>query len=286
MYTEHMACSMGSGKIKDKIRMIAIDMDGTLLRSDKTIDTQTIRDIEDADRKGIIVAYCTGRAVPELSFYTDILHVMRYGICMSGALIYDFVEKRGIYKRTINQRYVREIIRAAVPDDAMVHFLTETESIVRKDQLYRMAEYNMGIYQPMYEEIAKTADDLSLEMKKHESVLKANVHFHSEGARKEAYDILKDFPLSFVFSETTTLEITASGVTKATGLSILSKCMGIPLENVMGIGDGNNDTDMLRSAGFSVAMGNSRQELKDICSAVTEDNDHNGVGEAIRRYCL
>ncbi|MBQ9359658.1 MAG: HAD hydrolase family protein [Lachnospiraceae bacterium] len=51
----------------------------------------------------------------------------------------------------------------------------------------------------------------------------------------------------------------------------------------MGIGDGNNDREMLESVGVSVAMGNAWQDLKESCDIVTEDNDHNGVGSAIRR---
>ena len=58
----------------------------------------------------------------------------------------------------------------------------------------------------------------------------------------------------------------------------------IPMINVMAIGDGNNDRDMLKAAGFSVAMGNAWEDMKASCDAVTEDNDHNGVGKAIRKY--
>ena len=78
------------------IRLIALDMDGTLLMTDKTVHPDTIRDIEEATRRGISVAYCTGRAVPELSSYVDTLSAMRFGVCLAGALVYDFHDKRVI----------------------------------------------------------------------------------------------------------------------------------------------------------------------------------------------
>ena len=70
-------------------RIIALDMDGTLLTSDKTIAPDTVRDIRAASERGIHVVYCTGRAVPELKLYFDMVPMMRYAVCSAGALVYD-----------------------------------------------------------------------------------------------------------------------------------------------------------------------------------------------------
>ena len=80
-------------------RIAALDMDGTLLMSDKSVHPDTIRDIEWAGRKGIHVVYCSGRAVPEILPYVSCLKTMRYAVCMSGALVYDFEEKQNIYHK-------------------------------------------------------------------------------------------------------------------------------------------------------------------------------------------
>ena len=82
-------------------RIIALDMDGTLLTSDKTIAPDTVRDIRAASERGIHVVYCTGRAVPELKLYFDMVPMMRYAVCSTGALVYDRVEKHCIDRRPV-----------------------------------------------------------------------------------------------------------------------------------------------------------------------------------------
>ena len=82
-------------------RIIALDMDGTLLTSDKTIAPDTVRDIRAASERGIHVVYCTGRAVPELKLYFDMVPMMRYAVCSAGALVYDRVEKHCIDRRPV-----------------------------------------------------------------------------------------------------------------------------------------------------------------------------------------
>ncbi len=269
---------------KEHIRLIALDMDGTLLRSDKTVAPDTLSAIEEAVRLGIPVAYCTGRAVAELAPYKDILSQMRYGVCLCGSQIYDFHERRSIYKRPINNGFIRKLISISEKYDAAVQLLTEDRSIMRSDKIDRLADYNLAVYQSMFRRIATAADDLGEAVRQYGTILKSNVHFHTPEARQQAYEELRSLPLSFVFSEISTLELMADGVSKATGIAMLARCLNIPMSDVMGIGDGNNDRQMLMDVGTSVAMGNSSDALKSVSDSVTEDNDHDGVGLAIRRH--
>ena len=80
------------------------------------------------------------------------------------------------------------------------------------------------------------------------------------------------------------IEFSPVGITKASGLRVLCKHLDIPLEDVVSIGDGSNDREILQTAGLSVAMGNARAEIKALCDVTVADNDHNGVLEAIRTY--
>lgn len=265
-------------------RLAVLDMDGTLLMSDKSVHPDTIRDIERAGRKGIHVVYCSGRAVPEILPYVSCLKTMRYAVCMSGALVYDFEENKNIYHKAIAYEYVQKIVDAAKRDDGMVNFLTDRESIVRADQVVHMRDFHMEVYQPMFVEITKKVADMSEEAKHYDFIPKVNVYFHSEEARQQAYEMLKDLPLAFAFAEGASLEMTARGVTKAAGLKELAKYLGISMKETLAIGDADNDRTVLEAAGISVAMGNADRKIKEICDAVTGDNDHNGVGEAIRKF--
>lgn len=75
----------------------------------------------------------------------------------------------------------------------------------------------------------------------------------------------------------------AAGVTKASGLQALADRLGISMADTVGIGDADNDRAMLEAVGLSVAMHNGAEDIKALCDAVTDDNDHNGVGKAIRK---
>lgn len=267
-------------------KLIALDMDGTLLRSDKSLDPETVRDIGAAAAQGIEVVYGSGRAMIELLSYVGQLPSMRYAVCLSGALVYDFKEHRSIFCRELPGTCIREIVKVAEKYDAMAHFLTEKESIVRVDQVSHMSDFHMGIYQSMFLKLTNKVNNMSAEAERHDSIPKVNVYFRSRKERAEGYEALKHLPLDFAFAEGASLEMTAQGVTKASGLRALAGYLGIPMSETVGIGDADNDRAMLETVGLSVAMGNAAEDIRRLCDAVTADNDHNGVGEAIRKYCL
>lgn len=269
-----------------RYKIIALDMDGTLLKSDKSLDPDTIRDIGAAAGQGIEVIYCSGRGVMELDSFLSQLPCMRYAVCMSGALVYDLKKQRSIYSQTVSGEYAREIVETAARYDAMAHFLTEKESIARADQVMSMADFHMGIYQSMFSKLTKKVNDMAAEALRHDVIPKVNVYFRSARDRAEAYEALKHLPLSFAFAEETSLEMNAQGVTKASGLQALAAHLGIKMEDTVGIGDADNDRAMLEAVGLSIAMGNAAEDIKMLCDVVTADNDHNGVGEAVRKYCL
>lgn len=268
-----------------KYKMIAVDMDGTLLKSDKSLDPDTIRDIEIASQQGVQVVYSTGRAVPELEAYVKQLPCMRYAVALSGALVYDFQERRSVFCRMLSGEYIREIVEVAYRYDAMAHLLAENESIVRVDQISHMADFHMGIYQPMFLKLTRRVRDMRTEAERYDAIPKVNVYFRAVEDRAEAYEALKHLPLSFAFAEGASLEMNAKGVTKASGLQALAGLLGISMQNTVGIGDADNDRAMLEAVGLSVAMENGAEDIKAMCDMVTADNDHNGVGEAIRKCC-
>lgn len=267
----------------EKYKLIALDMDGTLLMSDKRVHPDTVRDIAYAAERGVNIVYSTGRGPVELKPVARELPMIRWGICASGSQVYDFVEKKPVFRKEIPGELVREVIRIVGEDTGMINFLTDSQSLARADQIARIEEFHMKAFQKVYEEVATTVPSMAEEAKRHESVPKMNIYFRSPEAREEAYEELRHLPLTFIMTEKTSLEITAEGVTKALGLQKLAEYLGIPLEETVGMGDGDNDRALLEIAGFAVAMRNATPGIQRICDFVTDDNDHNGVGKAIRR---
>ena len=268
--------------MKKGYKLIAIDMDGTLLTSDKTIHEDSVRDIQAAVDEGIRIVYCTGRALSEMQFYFDILPMVRYAVCYSGAVLYDCAEGKCIYRAEIEQSYTMKLVETARKYKAMVHFMTMEESIVASDDIVRMDDFHMGLYRGLFEEVTRQVDDMEEEGKRHDAIAKINIYFLSAEDRDKGYEELKKFPLTFAYAEETGLEMNAENVTKATGLARLLEYLDIPVGQSAGIGDADNDKEMLRTVGFPVAMGNACEDIKELCDFVTEDNDHNGVGKAIR----
>ena len=265
-----------------QVKLIAVDMDGTLLRSDKTVDPGTAADIQAALDRGVLTVYCTGRGVAEMRDIFPRLPMIRYAVCSSGAVIWDRAADRCLYTEGIRQPYIDRIVETALKYSAMPHFLTERESVAAGADICRMADFMRGVYQPMFEKLARQVPDMAAEGRKYSVIPKINIYFRTLEDREKGYAELKELPLQLCFSEDATLEITPPGISKATGLKRLTDHLHIPLGQTAAVGDNYNDTEMLAAAGFSVAMGNAVPELLASCDHVTADNDHNGVGAAIR----
>ena len=268
--------------MSELIKLIAIDMDGTLLRSDKTVDPRTADDIRTAAENGIRVAYCTGRGTAEMQDTFRALPMIRYAILTSGAVVYDSAEDRFIYQNGVGHPYIEQIVETAVRYEAMPHFLTDRESIAAEADVAHMADFHMAVYQPMFRQIARRVSDMAAEGMRHSAIAKINIYFRSVEDRQEAYEALKHLPLQVTLSENTTLEMTAPGTNKGTGLKRLAEYLRIPMSQTAAIGDNYNDIDMLNAAGFSAAMGNAAPAIRELCDYQTADNDHNGAGQVIR----
>ncbi len=269
--------------MNEKIKLIALDVDGTLLRSDKTIDPGTVDDIRWAVENDVETAFCTGRGLAEMGYLFEMLPMMRFAVCNSGAVVYDRKKDSCIYRNEIQQSFIREIMNTAANYPCMPHFLTERESIVSASDITHMADFHMGIYQPMFLRVARTVADMREENERHEAIAKINFYFRTVEDLKKAFDELKHLPLTVSRSENTTMEMTAPGVSKGDGIRQLAAYLEIFVSQTAGIGDNYNDVDMLTTVGLPIAMGNAIPEVQELCAFVTDDNDHNGVGTAIRK---
>ena len=270
-----------------KYLLVALDLDGTLLTSKKKILPETIIDIAEAYNKGVQIVYCTSRAPAEMKEYLQLLPMIQYGVCTGGALVYDFKNQKTIFSNALSRELAREIIEVAKEDDGMIQYMTEKDSFVREDQINHMGDFDMAEYQPMYLEIAKIVKDMEKELENHDFFPKINIYFHSKKAREEAYKKLKlkQLPISINLGDKTALGIAATNVNKGNGLLELASYLKIPMDQIIGIGDNHNDYSFLKVVGFPIAMFNASYDLKLICKDVTDDNNHNGTGKAIRNYC-
>lgn len=270
-------------------QLIAFDMDGTLLDSNKTILPSSLTAISDAVKAGKTVILSTGRCLPELREYLPQLSEVRYLNCVSGALVLDQKTNTAIYSRSLAPAVCSQILRIVKHQDVMVHLLGETTSIIQRSHCQNMAHFGMGQYQSLFERNAEQWEDLFAQYRENPfPVAKLNLYFTDPESRQciEQQILDEHIPVTMVHAEATSLEISAKGVSKAAGLRELCSHLDIPIAETIAVGDAPNDLEILKAAGLSIAMGNSRQEILDLADVVVSDCDHDGCAEAIYQYLL
>ncbi|MCJ1662819.1 Cof-type HAD-IIB family hydrolase [Staphylococcus sp. NRL 18/288] len=282
------------------IKLIATDMDGTLLNAAHEISQENIDAIKYAQSQGITVVIATGRAFYEASTpIVDTDLVVPY-ICLNGAEVRD--ESHNIMSTShLNHELVERI-----------------KSILNKDNVYYQIYTNRGIYTEdptrdldIYIDIAKQAGQ-EADVEKIKAGIKKRI---DNGSLKvvNSYEDIEDVPgelimkvlafnpdlekikaigaelaaipsLAISSSSRGNLEITHSEAQKGIALETIANKLNIDLQDVMALGDNLNDASMLERVGYPVAMENAIPEVKAIAKYVTDTNENSGVGKAIMKF--
>ncbi|MBR3157579.1 MAG: Cof-type HAD-IIB family hydrolase [Atopobiaceae bacterium] len=265
-------------------KLLALDMDGTLLNSQKEVSPRTAEAIAQLAARDIPIAFCTGRNVAELGPYLDALTFVRYGVLVSGALVRDFSTGDIVASYPHDTQTVLKVVEAGQIEDAMVHILAVEESLITIRDMGRLDDVHMDVYRPLYESCARHVDDIREAVLAHEGeMLKVNLYHLSPESRARSRARLQDLPLTLADAETTSLECSPLGVSKARGLAALCAHVGCTLDEVVMVGDAENDLEVLRAVGMPVAMGNAVPEVKRVARLQVADCDHDGIAEAVNR---
>ena len=269
-------------------KLIAFDMDGTLLNSNKKISKRTLEAIDDAVSKGKIVILNTGRNPAELQEFYDVLPKVRYLNCVSGGLVYDRYEDEIIFSQCMDIDTIKQLFEITSLEDTFIHILTK-KSIVQKDKVPRMDHYLMGVYQEMYERVTDKYDDLKKTyFEKPFPVNKFNVYHTDSKARQRTIERItkQNLPVELAKAEESSLEITSKGIHKGIGLKKLCEHLNIPLQQTVVVGDAHNDVEALKVAGKAIVMANASDEIKKYADEIVNDCDHDGCVEVIYHYLL
>lgn len=267
--------------------LIALDMDGTLLTSGQVISEASRAAIDKAVSKGKTVVISTGRSPSELRDYEKEFENIRYYICENGALLYDSKEERILDAQLIPAEIVEELMRIAKERDVMIYVASNGQHMCTYSDVLRMEHFQLGQYKDLILRTGMLHDDMIASYwEKPFPVEKLNLFSVSAEKREELKEELKRLPLTVVYAEETSLEISPLHMSKAAGLRKLCEYLQIPLDKTIAVGDSDNDAEMLRMAGLSAAMGNARPYIQELCDVVVADNDHDGCAEAIEKYLL
>lgn len=268
--------------------LIAFDMDGTILTSNQTVSVHVQEAIAKAKEKGKTVIICTGRAPKELTEYDKVeFENIRYYVCENGALIYDSQKEKVISARCIPEHLVRQVLEAAKKEDCMVVMACSGQNTLSEKDAVRMEYFHAERYKKLELLTGKLLEDIiESYMENPVPVEKINVYSASVEIRDRIMEHLKDLPITMVYAEETGFEVTQLHMSKAVGFTELCEYLKIPVERAIAVGDSDNDVEMLKVAGLSVAMGNAFDHVKEICHITVSDNDHDGCAEVIEKYLL
>ncbi len=254
-------------------RLVATDLDGTLVRSDRTVSEHTRDVLAAVEALGVPVVFVTGRPVRWAEEVFD--HVGDHGLAVvsNGALVWDVAADRPRLRREIDPATVRRVcaeLRAAVPGSA---FAIETlEGISLEPQFKERHPVPDGARRAPVDELV---DRPVLKLLARHEVLGPQDYWDAAEAAIGEH-------VTITWSSTSTLlEISDFGVTKATTLAILAEELGVSPEDVLAFGDMPNDLPMLAWAGTPYAMANAHPSVLAAVDRVAPSNDEDGVAHVL-----
>lgn len=268
------------------IKLIALDLDGTLLNSKKQLSDANRKALSECIQNGIIIVPCTGRTADGIPLEVKSIEGIRYAIATNGAVIHDLEKKTVIDTRMLTWELAMELLNFVDDYPVMYDPYIEGRGITERRFLENLSHYCLS--EALQEMVKNTRDIypniIDYVKNARKPVEKINLFFPDmEGRAKLRADLDKWDDILVTSSIPNNLEINALGASKGEAIYRLADHLGISRDQTMAIGDGENDFTMIRMAGVGVAMKNGSKELQAEANYVTETNDEDGVAAAIYR---
>ncbi|MED2942562.1 Cof-type HAD-IIB family hydrolase [Bacillus swezeyi] len=240
------------------VKLVALDMDGTLLNDEQTISDENRKAIKEAEEKGVYVVISTGRTLMTCRELAESLELSSFLITANGSEIWDssfnLVERQLLHPDHVQMMW----------DLRNTHNTDFWASSV--DKVWR-GEFPEDIQSYEW--------------------LKFGFDISDDDVRNRVLEELKkNKELEVTNSSPTNIEVNALGINKAAALAKVSERLGFTMENVMAVGDSLNDIAMIKEAGLGVAMGNAQDIVKETADWITDQNTEHGVAKAIRHWVL
>jgi Cof subfamily protein (haloacid dehalogenase superfamily) len=268
-----LASDLRHGSAQPPFRLVASDIDGTLIRDDGSLSKRTVKVIDWLADRGVPVVLVTGRPVRWLRQLYDQMDQPVPAICANGAIVYDPDTDEVLFANPLSVDLLLEVtkkLREAVPDIALAVEVENGRSFWYEEAWPLRWD---GEHQSV--RVLATPEELT-------SVPAVKLLARAAGREPDEFYELVSRTLGSLAetthsSSTALVEISAAGVTKAAGLAWLCEREGFTAADVVAFGDMPNDVPLLTWAGHSVAMGNAHPAVREVADEVTLTNDEDGV---------
>lgn len=279
------------------MKLIAIDLDGTLLNHNHEISEENIKAIKHAQDKGIQVSIATGRAQKDVLSILKKAGLNTHIISNNGSSIHlntgeklksislSKEEVKPILEWLEDNKYFYEISN----DHSIFSFHKGFEYLSEEIENLKARNADIDINQVEYMYSILKGQKGVIPVDSYKEILEATEEFYNimvisldDEKRLRGKEYFMNNNNLYVFSSfSNNFEMVHKNASKGSALEILANTLNVSLKDVMAIGDNYNDITMLKKAGYSVAMGNAEEEVKKICKFTTLDNNDHGVAHAI-----
>ncbi|WP_040952914.1 Cof-type HAD-IIB family hydrolase [Gorillibacterium massiliense] len=248
---------MTAYQIQTPYKLVALDMDGTLLNDEKKISEENRKWIAKAIEHGITVMFATGRGVPSVEPYVEELGLKSPMVSVNGGEVWEAPNVL-LTRHEMKVEWIRELLDLAIAEDCWYWAYT-TEGMFNKERWVDKLENFTWIKFGFFSEDPEQLDKIT-------KIVQS----------AELYELSN--------SDLRNIEINPKGVSKASGIREVCKLLDIRMEEVIACGDSLNDLQMIQSVGLGIAMGNAQEDIKRAAKAVTATNEEDGVAQVIRKY--
>lgn len=286
-------------------KLVAIDLDGTMLNSYGMVTENTKQVIKNTINKGTEVIIASGRPIDSIKTIAKEIGSENYFIAGNGALIYDIKKDEIIYEKFMNKQKVLEIIKICEENSIAYNIYTE-KTIIAKGLKYNVLYYykenlkkeenkktNITIVEDVYEYIKNLENEKFLKItvcdetksvfnsiiRKLRTVEDIDVLDVLHMSRKMIKQGTEDVPIEYYYTE-----ISLKDVDKWNAIEYLANKMNISKDEIIAIGDNINDKEMIENAKVGIAMGQSTPVITEIADFVTTNNNEDGVAKALEKY--
>jgi 5-amino-6-(5-phospho-D-ribitylamino)uracil phosphatase len=267
--------------IRSDIRLVAIDLDGTLLDDRKQISAPAGKELSNLSRQGVKVIIASARPPRSVRPIHAALKLDTWQINYNGALIWDEPAQKAVFHCPMPGPLVRQIIEHArrthpevmVSCELLDRWYTDHQADNYRTETGRMFSPDV---------IAPLSDFIDVSMTKILLAGEPDAMTDMELSLNMAFD--RD--IHVIRTEQDLIQIMHKHVSKASALRLVAEHYGVPMTNVLAIGDAPNDLEMLQTAGAAVAMENGHRSVKEVAHWIAPSNNDHGVHAALVRYGL
>ena len=267
-------------------KIIAIDLDGTLLDSDKKIPESTIEYLKELKEEGNIIVIATGRTANSAKAVTNGADFANYIISDTGLILYDISQEKVIYRNQIDKDEAEKLYNEAIKEDCKRIEISTNEKYYeyqKYENYYNNKISKTNIHIKKYEDFAKyneTINHMAISFDTNEQGRKFTLDYQNKVNNIDILVMKDSFAQNIEW-----LEICCKGVNKYTTLERLSQMLDIKIEDVISFGDSPNDIEMIANSGIGVAMANAIAQVKQVSKSETNfSNNEKGVEMWLRNY--